>query len=454
MARSRRPQQDAPQPDAAALEHIEPSLRPLAIPIAGLALDERQARIHPQRSIDEIAGSLRDVGQMKPIVVRREGMVVKAGNGTVLAARALGWTHIAAVVSDNTDEALRRYAIRDNRSAEFSYWNAEVVVAEDQALGGVSGELGWTPDEWAALTAGAALGAGSGQGGGNPGAGANDPGPLIDKPEELRRKWGVELGQMWTLGDHRILCGDSTKAEDVARLFAGDGHARLLATDPPYLVDYDGTAHPAEHHKKAGRKPGAGKVLGNKHWDAYKDPAASVEFFSRFLEVGLSHCMPDVAVYQWHATRRQMLVEQAWVERGILVHQTIVWVKQRGVLTYSHFLWAHEPCFYGWLQGNQPPKDRRPPPNQRTVWEIAQAGESDGVHPTQKPRAVFLGPIEWHTKPGEICYEPFSGSGTQIIAAEELGRRCFAMELSPGFVAAALERWSVATGKEPRKVEC
>lgn len=129
----------------------------------------------------------------------------------------------------------------------------------------------------------------------------------------------------------------------------------------------------------------------------------------------------------------------------MLWHQTIVWKKLRGVLTHSHYLWSHEPCAYGWLEGKQP--KRRPPANERTVWEVDQKGEQDGVHPTQKPVELFARPIQFHTQPGEIVYEPFSGSGTQIVAAERLGRRCFAMEKEPKYVQVALERWERFTGK-------
>jgi DNA modification methylase len=143
----------------------------------------------------------------------------------------------------------------------------------------------------------------------------------------------------------------------------------------------------------------------------------------------LKHLKPRSAIYQWHATCRQKLVEEAWVQCGLLVHQTIVWAKARGVLTRSHYMWSHEPCFYGWIEG-QPPS-LKPPANERTVWHIDQVGEQSGIHPTQKPVELFIHPIEFHTRPGDICYEPFSGSGTQLIAAEHTGRICYAMEMEP-----------------------
>ncbi len=161
----------------------------------------------------------------------------------------------------------------------------------------------------------------------------------------------------------------------------------------------------------------------------------------------LTHVVEDAAIYQWHASRRQSLVERAWEMNGILVHQTLVWVKPRPVLTRSMYMWRSEPCYFGWRQGNMPSKDRRPPHNATNVWEINQDGERH-PHPTVKPLQVFEWPLQYHTKPGEIALEAFSGSGTQIIAAEKLRRRCYAMELSPAFVDVAVRRWETATGRE------
>jgi DNA modification methylase len=254
----------------------------------------------------------------------------------------------------------------------------------------------------------------------------------------------TQPGDLWHLGDHRLLCGDSTSEEDVARLFAGK-QAVLMATDPPYLVDYTGGEHPPT-------KANQGKANRNKNWDEYHDPESGVDFFAAFLRVGLSHLKEDAAIYQWHATRRQAIVEEAWKQVGLLVHQTIVWVKARGVLTRSHYMWAHEPCFYGWREGH-PPK-RKPPANQRTVWEIAQWGEPKDLHPTIKPLEIFLRPIEYHTRPGDLVFEPFSGSGTQCIAAEKTGRICYAIDQEPRYIDIGVARWEAFSGqkatREPR----
>lgn len=266
--------------------------------------------------------------------------------------------------------------------------------------------------------------------------GTTDPEAVPAMPDEGNVY--VKPGDVWLLGDHRIMCGDSTKAEDVTRLMAGE-RASLMATDPPYLVNYTGGNHPGGTVNKA--------EVEDKHWDDYTDPTSGTAFYVAFVEAAKPHLIERVPVYQWHADGRRSMTQAAWDQSGLLMHQNIIW-KTRGTLGRSDFMWQHEPCLYGWFQGSRPAKDRRPPPAITTVWAISQAGEQDGIHPTQKPVEIFHRPIEWHTKPGEVCYEPFSGSGTQIIAAERLGRRCFAMELSPAFVQVAIVRWQEFTGLE------
>lgn len=261
--------------------------------------------------------------------------------------------------------------------------------------------------------------------------GLTDPDDVPEPPADPI----TQPGDLWLLGKHRLLCGDSTKAEDVARLMNGERSA-LMPTDPPYLVDYQGGNHPQSWANKAETR--------DKHWDDYNEADGS-DFFARFLRVALEHALTDrPAIYQWHATRRQALVEEARKENGLLVHQTIIWFKARAVLTRSHYMWQHEPCFYGWIEGRVP--ELKPPADAKSVWEINQQGESDGIHPTQKPVEIVKRPIEYHTRPGDLIYEPFSGSGTALIAAEQTGRRCYAMELAPEFVDVAVTRWEQFTG--------
>jgi len=146
------------------------------------------------------------------------------------------------------------------------------------------------------------------------------------------------------------------------------------------------------------------------------------------------------------------MVEESWEKNGAFVHQQIIWSKpNRPILTRSWYLWSHEPCFFGWLKGKKPPKETVE--YGRTVWEIEGLNNAERPdHPTPKPLDCFAIPMRQHTKVGDLCYEPFSGSGSQIIAGEREGRRVYAMEISPTYVAVALERWAVATGRTPELV--
>ena len=380
---------------------------------------------HNDGAVEHVAASIRRFGFQQPLVAKRSGEVI-AGNTRWKAAKALDLAEVPVVWFDGSDLDAVAYNIADNQTATFSSFDDEalakllVELRKEDALEGV----GFTDEDIDRLIAEL-----------DDGVQDLDDDGAVEPPERAT----AQRGDLWILGGHRLLCGDSTTADDVTRLMAGE-KAVLLATDPPYLVDYQGGNHPQSTVNRPDVK--------DKHWDDYVDPETSVEFFATFLRVALQHCVERVPVYQWHATRRQVLVEEAWKANGLLVHQTVIWAKARGVLTHSHYLWSHEPCFYGWREGSMPESDRRPDASDRTVWEIDQQGQNDGIHPTQKPLEIFERPIRYHTRRGEIVLEPFSGSGTQIIAAERHGRRCFAMELSPAFVDAAVLRWERATGQQ------
>ena len=395
------------------------------VPLASLFENPANPRINDP-AVPHVAASIRRFGWRQPIVAKPSGEVI-AGNTRLKAARELKLEKAPVVRFDGPDIEAVAYAVADNKTHEFSAWDEPALVkilqelrAED-ALDGV----GYSPEDIDSLIA--ELERDIEQDVDDPGA-EEPPGNPVSM-----------IGDLWILGQHRLLCGDSTNAEDVARLMNGET-ASLLATDPPYLVDYQGGNHPQSWANRPETR--------DKHWDDYKDPDTGREFFESFLRNALSHCVERVPVYQWHAHRRQMLVEEAWRNCGLLVHQQVIWVKARAVLTRSHMMWQHEPCFYGWPEGKMPSKDRRPDPNATTVWNVDQIGSQDGIHPTQKPVELFTRPISWHTLQNEICLEPFSGSGSSVIAAEMKRRRCFALELSPAYVDVAVKRWQTATGQE------
>ena len=227
----------------------------------------------------------------------------------------------------------------------------------------------------------------------------------------------TQKGDLWILGNHRLLCGDSTSDEDVTRLM--DGHkASLFATDPPYCVDYTGA-----------NRPNGGRDWSNVYHEI--DIPDAVDFMRKFYKAGLKHIHEGTALYIWHASKRRSDVEGVCKELGILIHQEIVWVKPCVILTYSFYSWRHEPCLLMWIKGNKPeykPKNKSigtvwtvgylrsgdplTPEYHTDVWELDWEGKkrNPGLdHPTVKPTEVFAIPMRVHTSPGDICYEPFSG---------------------------------------------
>lgn len=211
--------------------------------------------------------------------------------------------------------------------------------------------------------------------------------------------------------------------------------AALVASDPPYLVDYSGE-----------RPNGAGKDWSDKYREIEITDADG--FFRSVFTNVLAVIAPHTAIYCWHAHKRQGLISGIWEELGILDHQSIIWVKPAAVFGRVFYHFRHEPCMMGWVQGSKPHHDGNH--EHDSVWEMGwgdKARVSGNEHPTQKPVEIFARPMRKHTKKGSICFEPFSGSGSQLIAAEQTGRRCFAIELEPAFVDVAVRRWEAATGK-------
>lgn len=399
----------------------------------------RNPRQLPAAAIEKVAASIAEFGWRQPIVVDADGVII-AGHTRLAAARKLGLdavpVHVAYDLSPAQAKALR---LLDNRCHQEGSWDEELLSLELEDLAGLDIDLaltGFDEDELAHLMSSTT-------------PGLTDPDEVPELPEEPVTK----TGDLWVLGDHRLLCGDATKAQDVERLMDGT-KAVLMATDPPYLVDYDGGHHPASEGNgglKDGRKTGRN---AEKEWDLYLDHAAAVDFYSDFLTLALQIALrPDAAIYECFGIMRSEVIWAAWRAVGLLPHQVLIWHKSRSVLTHSHFMWDYEPVMYGWPEGHRP--KRKPPANEHAVWQIdsTEGNETSvgSVHPTIKPVELIRRPILFHTLPGELLYEPFSGSGTALIAAQQTGRRCYALELSPAFVDVAVERWQNFTGQSARR---
>jgi len=257
-----------------------------------------------------------------------------------------------------------------------------------------------------------------------------DAEPQIDRAEELRVKWGVETGQLWRLGDHRLICGDCTDKAVVGRLF--DIVPQMCVTDPPYGVEYDASwrtkAAEEGHLAYAARRVG---VVEN------DDRADWSEAWALF---------PGAVIYSWHPAGATSLVHaKALQDSGFELRMQIIWAKSNFPIGRGDYHVRHEPCWYAVRKGS--PACRNDDRTQSTLWEINLDKNVDGGHSTQKPLECMAKPIRNHTF--EVIYEPFLGSGTTIIACENLGRKCRAVEISPAYVAVALERWATATGKTP-----
>jgi len=241
----------------------------------------------------------------------------------------------------------------------------------------------------------------------------------------------------------------------------GDERAILFATDPPYAIGYAGGSHPATraNRAKAKRDKDWSKVYREAGRTAFENEGVGGDsgrsFYLAFYKVAIECAIaPNAVWYWWHASTRQAMLEGVWNEVGAFHHQQIIWFKSRPVLTYSVYMWAHEPCLFGWIKGQKPEVERKQEGGYpSTVWEVPSAEIETNEHPTSKPNRLFAIPMHLHTQPNDLCYEPFSGSGSQLIAAEQLGRRCYAIELEPRFVDVAISRWEKLTGQKAEVVE-
>jgi DNA modification methylase len=390
------------------------------VPVADLIPYARNARTHSDAQVAKIAASIREFGFLNPIIVDGARGII-AGHGRVMAAQKLGLTIVPVIEAGHLTEAQKRaYVLADNRLALDAGWDLEMLRVELTDLKGLDFDLSLTGFEIGEL----------GKLMLDPSAGLTDPDDIPEPPAEPVSV----LGDVWLLGRHRIACGSSTDAATVTAVLAGV-KPHLMVTDPPYGVEYDAQWRTDAGVNKRGQNVATGKVSND-------DQADWREAWALF---------PGDVAYVWHGALHAALVAESLASAGFAVRSQIIWAKQSLVIGRGHYHWQHEPCWYvvrknatGHWAG-----DRK----QSTLWQIAnmhrtQGNVDDGktVHSTQKPVECMKRPIENNSSPGQAVYEPFSGSGTTIIAGEMTGRSVHAIELNPAYVDVAVKRWMDFTG--------
>ncbi|NOG71273.1 site-specific DNA-methyltransferase [Roseicella sp. DB1501] len=371
----------------------------------------RNARTHSDAQIAQIAASIREFGFTNPILVDGERGII-AGHGRLLAARKLGLTEVPTIELSHLTPAQRHaYVLADNKLALNAGWDDELLRLELAELRDEGFDLGLTGFDLGEVER--LLAASTG--------GLTDPDHVPEPPAEPVSR----PGDLWLLGHHRLICGDSTDPGVVGQVLGGV-RPLLMVADPPYGVEYD----PAWRNRaglSTTRRTGAVK---NDHRADWREAWA---------------LFPGEVAYVWHGALHATTVAESLVACGFGIRAQIVWAKDRLVLGRGHYHWQHEPCWYAVRGTGHWTGDRK----QTTLWQIASRGQdAETVHGTQKPVECMRRPIENNSSPGQAVYEPFSGSGTTLIAAEMTGRICHAVELSPAYVDVAVQRWKAFTGRE------
>jgi DNA modification methylase len=372
----------------------------------------RNARTHSDNQIAQIAASMKEWGWTNPVLIDEDGGII-AGHGRVLAAQKLNIPDVPTMTATGWSDAKKRaYILADNQLALNAGWDMDMLKLELTELDDLEFDLdliGFDDDFLANLLIDGT-------------EGLTDPDDVPETPDDPIT---VE-GDVWIMGNHRIICGDSTSADTVDKLL-GSVKPHLMVTDPPYGLEYD--AEWRDDRDRTNTRA-TGKVLND-------DRADWREAWALF---------PGDVAYVWHAGLRAREVVESLEVCGFAMRAQIIWGKSQLAMSRGHYHFQHEPCWYA-VRKNATGHwagDRK----QSTLWQIDKPKKSETGHSTQKPVECMKRPIENNSSPGQAVYEPFSGSGTTIIAGEMTGRHIYAIELSPAYVDVAVKRWQDFTGQD------
>lgn len=386
------------------------------IPIEMLVPYANNARTHSPEQIKKLRSSLREFGFINPVIIDRDYGVI-AGHGRILAAQAEGLEKVPCVFADHLTEAQKKaYIIADNRMAMDAGWDEEMLRVEIEALQAADFDpllTGFDEKELADLF--------------------NEKDDLVkdddfDLSTALEKATFVERGDVWTVGRHRLMCGDATNADDVTRLM-NNKKANLIVTDPPYGVSF---------------KSSSGLTIQN-------DSIKNEEFYS-FLLAAFKNMADNLekggAAYVFHADTEGLNFRRAFIDAGFHLAGCCIWVKDSLVLGRSDYQWQHEPILYGFLQNGKHPwySDRK----QTTIWNFAKP-KRNANHPTSKPLDLLSYPIGNSSQPNAIVVDTFGGSGSTMMACEQANRICFMMELDEKYASVILRR-AVENGIAPEDI--
>lgn len=382
------------------------------VPISKLVPYVNNARTHSPEQVMKLRSSLREFGFINPIIIDRDYGII-AGHGRLLAAKEEGITEVPCVFVDYLTEAQKKaYILADNRMVMDAGWDEELLRVEIEALQGEAFDVsltGFDEKELADLF--------------KDGSDSDAEDDDYDLSAALEKAAFVERGDLWTVGRHRLMCGDATSAEDVATLMDGR-KANLILTDPPYGVSF---------------KSSSGLTIQN---DSMKD-----EEFYHFLLASFKnmadHLEKGGAAYVFHADTEGLNFRRAFIDAGFHLAGCCIWVKDSLVLGRSDYQWQHEPVLYGFMQNGKHPwySDRK----QTTIWNFAKP-KRNANHPTSKPLDLLGYPIGNSTQENAIVIDTFGGSGSTLMACEQMNRTCCTMELDEKYASVILRRYVDDTG--------
>lgn len=389
------------------------------VPLSKLVPYINNARTHSPEQITKLRSSLREFGFVNPVIIDRDYGII-AGHGRVMAAKEEGIEEVPCVFVDYLTEAQKKaYIIADNRFAQDAGWDEELLRIEIEALQGMDFDVGLTgfnDDEIADLFAG------------DDKSEAEDDD--FDLSAALEKASFVQRGDIWTVGSHRLMCGDATSAEDVAALMDGK-KANLIVTDPPYNVAFESSD---------GLSIKNDKMANDKFYEfllsAFQNMAANLE--------------KGGAAYVFHADTEGLNFRKAFVDAGFHLAGCCIWVKNSLVLGRSDYQWQHEPVLYGFLQNGKHYWSKNAGRKQTTIWNFDKPKKNKN-HPTSKPLDLLAYPIGNSSQENAIVIDTFGGSGSTLMACEQTNRICHTMELDEKYASVILRRF-VGDGGDPDSV--